>query len=164
MKRKSKRKRTKPYGEMGQCRHNRKWGRCKLEAIREHKERNYCGNHWRSHKKIELSTMLREIALKRDKKCVRCGSYDNLHKSHIIAVSGTHQLEFEPLNVKILCYSCHLHFWHKDVIAAARWAREYFGDERIDWLEEQQISRTGDHIDLDAIERSLKAELQKLEG
>lgn len=43
-------------------------------------------------------------------------------------------MEFEPENVKALCFSCHLVWWHKNPIEAGEWLKTVLPKERIDRL------------------------------
>jgi len=44
----------------------------------------------------------------------------------VIPVSAGGAFRFDPLNMKVLCYHCHLNVWHKDPIGAQKWFSEKF--------------------------------------
>jgi hypothetical protein len=35
-------------------------------------------------------------------------------------------MEIDPINMKVLCSYCHLHWWHKDVLHATEWFKDKF--------------------------------------
>lgn len=43
--------------------------------------------------------------------------------SHIYPKGRYRNVEYDPRNVKALCYACHLHFWHKNPIEAHEWLK-----------------------------------------
>lgn len=43
-------------------------------------------------------------------------------------------MEFDPENVKALCTSCHLYWWHKNPIEAHEWLKTVISKERYDRL------------------------------
>jgi len=77
-----------------------------------------------SNKKIKKQCMLlaKQIVYKRDKDiCQHCKvpvSWSNRHASHVIPVSMDWRLALDPLNMKVLCYHCHLNWRHKHPIEA----------------------------------------------
>lgn len=87
--------------------------------------------------KQKLDYLVKEIVKKRDKNtCQKCGKYvtgSDCHGSHVIPVSAGNQFRFDPLNLKVLCYHCHLNWWHKNPIEATAWFREKF-PERYEYL------------------------------
>jgi hypothetical protein len=56
----------------------------------------------------------------------------------VIPVSVTGRLALYPLNMKVLCYHCHLNWWHKNPIEAGRWFESKF-PERLKELEKLQL-------------------------
>jgi 5-methylcytosine-specific restriction endonuclease McrA len=79
-----------------------------------------------------LETLVKDFVKKRDKNiCQRCGKYvegSDCHGSHVIPVSAGNQFRFDPINIKVLCYHCHLNWFHKNPLEAAKWFREKFPD------------------------------------
>lgn len=88
--------------------------------------------------KKELERIVKAQVKKRDNyTCQRCGKYvegSECQASHVIPVSHGNALAFDPLNMKVLCTHCHLHWWHKNPIKAAEWFKERF-PERYQYLE-----------------------------
>lgn len=74
----------------------------------------------------------KEVAKKRDKyTCQKCGkvvSGSDCHGSHVRPVSSGNQFRFDIRNIKVLCYHCHINWWHKNPIEAAEWFKEKFPD------------------------------------
>lgn len=82
--------------------------------------------------KKKLEILVKDFVKIRDKNtCQHCGKYvegSDCHGSHVIPVSQGNQFRFDPLNLKVLCYHCHLNWWHKNPIEATAWFREKFPD------------------------------------
>ena len=58
-----------------------------------------------------------------------CGKYvegSNCHTSHVIPVSFSLRLAYDLVNLKVLCYHCHLQIWHKNPLFATAWFRRKF--------------------------------------
>lgn len=56
------------------------------------------------------------------------------HVSHVIPVSAGMKLRWDPLNMKILCYHCHINWWHKNPMEAYEWFSTTF-PERWEYLQ-----------------------------
>ena len=84
--------------------------------------------------KRELNRLLHEILRLRDRVCLKCGTDGTLQMSHIYPKGRYKGMEYEPLNVKLLCYGCHFHFWHKNPIEAHAWLASVMPKERLDYL------------------------------
>ena len=69
----------------------------------------------------KLKKLLHQLVVVRDKKCLKCGSKGILHASHIYPKGVYKDVEFDPDNLKALCYRCHLYWWHKNPIEASDW-------------------------------------------
>lgn len=69
----------------------------------------------------KLKKLLHQLVVVRDKKCLHCGAKKILHASHIFPKGRYKDVEWDPDNVKALCYRCHLHWWHKDPLEAGEW-------------------------------------------
>jgi len=59
----------------------------------------------------------------RDKHCLKCGKYP-FQASHIYPKGRYKKLEFEPDNIKALCWNCHFNWWHKHPMDAHDWINE----------------------------------------
>jgi len=79
----------------------------------------------RSKIKKELDRLVKEFVKDRDDHiCQYCGKTVtgvNCHASHILPVGAHPKMQFEPYNMKVLCYHHHINFWHKDPNAASEW-------------------------------------------
>jgi alpha-galactosidase/6-phospho-beta-glucosidase family protein len=82
---------------------------------------------WYTKKLVEKAKLC--VKLRDDYTCQRCNkevSGSNCHASHVLNV-GTHKnMELDPINMKVLCSYCHLHWWHKDVLHATEWFKDKF--------------------------------------
>lgn len=87
-------------------------------------------------KKLEILVKT-YVKIRDDYICQRCGKTvegTNCHASHVIPVSRSGFLQFEPLNMKVMCYHDHINWWHKHPIEAGKWFVEKF-PERWEYLE-----------------------------
>ena len=50
----------------------------------------------------------------------------NAHTSHVLPKSTHGALRYVLLNLKLLCYRCHLSFWHKNPVESGAWFRQTF--------------------------------------
>jgi len=74
----------------------------------------------------KLKKLLHQLVVVRDKKCLKCGANKILHASHIYPKGTYRHMEFEPDNLKALCFRCHLYWWHKNPIEAGEWFRKTY--------------------------------------
>lgn len=58
--------------------------------------------------------------------CQKCGKYQEkgLHTSHVIPKSHGNVLRWTPVNLKLLCYFCHKHWWHAKPTDSGQWFKE----------------------------------------
>lgn len=91
--------------------------------------------------KENLSDLVKAHVKRRDNyTCQRCGKHtegSDCHASHVIPVSRGNALAFEPLNMKILCFHCHINWWHKEPTASGDWFKKKF-PERWKYLKEHR--------------------------
>lgn len=69
--------------------------------------------------------------------CQHCGAKvvgANCHWSHIIPISRNKRLKWDLNNSMVLCYHCHINWWHKHPLEAGRWLEETF-PERVLYLD-----------------------------
>lgn len=94
--------------------------------------------------KKRLEKLVKDYVKVRDNyTCQKCGevvSGSNCHASHVIPVSRSGYLQFEPLNMKVLCYHHHINWWHKHPIDAGQWYTDKFPD-RWEYLQELHQQR-----------------------
>lgn len=92
--------------------------------------------------KDKLEKLVKEQVKKRDKYiCQRCSKKvegTNCHASHVIPVSRDMRLAFDPLNLKVLCYHCHINWWHKHPTESGVWFRSKF-PKRMEYLEQEHL-------------------------
>lgn len=89
-------------------------------------------------KKLEL-LIKNEVKQRDNHTCQHCGKIvegADCHASHVIPVSRSQRLAYDIINLKVLCYHCHLNWWHKNPTEAGQWFRNKF-PERMKYLEEQ---------------------------
>lgn len=60
--------------------------------------------------------------------CHKPATGSNRHVSHVIPVSQGNRLRWDDQNMKILCYHCHINWWHKNPMEAAAWFEETYPD------------------------------------
>lgn len=95
--------------------------------------------------KKKLEVLVKTYVKQRDsytcQHCLKKVEGANCHASHVIPVSRSGYLQFEPLNMKALCYHCHLNWWHKHPIEAGRWFTDTFPErwEYLDNLHKQRL-------------------------
>ncbi len=82
------------------------------------------------HEKSTLERLLHDAVFIRDRgNCRRCHGTSGLSASHIYPKGRYQKMRYYLDNVVLLCYSCHIHWWHKHPIEAAEWIRTELGDE-----------------------------------
>lgn len=83
-------------------------------------------------KKIPLNKLkgLRaEAVFKRDNYCcVRCGSTKGIAPSHVFPQGRYPRMAWIMINMKTLCWNCHLNWWHKNPIEATNWFKDKYPD------------------------------------
>ena len=80
------------------------------------------------------------IRLRDNNQCQRCGKKvekSNCHISHVVPKSHGNILKYDENNLKVLCYFCHLHWWHKNPIEAYEWFKDKF-PERYKYIYERK--------------------------
>ena len=114
----------------------------------------------------KLKKLLHQLVVARDKKCLRCGTTKRLNASHIYSKGSNPSIQWEPWNVKALCWACHLMWWHKSPLEAARWLKQahldrYKKAERL-YKKANKIGKTKKTIyDYEKLERRLLREIKK---
>lgn len=80
----------------------------------------------------QLDKLSKDVVRKRDGNiCQHCSKWcegTNRHVSHVIPVSAGNKLRWDPINMKILDFHCHIHWWHKNPMRAAEWFADKFPD------------------------------------
>lgn len=93
----------------------------------------------------EVKRIVRERDMGRCQKCGKPVRGKNAHTSHVKTKKRFPYLRFDLNNVKLLCYFCHMQWWHKEISEAWEWFEREF-PYRADYLyrkirEEEQIGR-----------------------
>ena len=107
----------------------------------------------------KLDRLAREIVLKRDNNtCQKCGKYvekQNAHISHVVPKSKGYALRWDLNNLKVLCFHCHINWWHKNPIEAAEWFQEKF-PERAEYLYDHRYDLIDSHERDEFIEKKIE--------
>ncbi len=78
----------------------------------------------------KLDKLVKDYVKRRDDyTCQRCGKFvegADCHASHVIPVSRSGYLQFEPKNMKVLCYHDHINWWHKHPVESGAWFKDKF--------------------------------------
>lgn len=110
----------------------------------------------------QLDELSKDVVRKRDGNiCQHCGKWiegSNRQVSHVIPVSGGNKLRWNSLNMKILCYHCHLNWWHKNPMEAAEWFALKFPD-RWTYLKSHQGTYKFTLTELENLAVELKSQL-----
>ena len=89
----------------------------------------------------KLDDLCREIVRLRDKNtCQHCGKYVtgvNSHCSHVVPKSKGYVLRWDLRNLKVLCFHCHINWWHKNPREAGAWFDDTF-PERAKYIDEHK--------------------------
>ena len=110
--------------------------------------------------KKKIETEAKRIAKERDgyicQKCKKKVSGSSAHGSHVIPVSRSQLLRFDPWNIKCLCYGCHFQYWHLNPTESGIWFRETFRDrfEYLDRLKNEK--KHWKRFELEALYEELK--------
>lgn len=60
--------------------------------------------------------------------CCKRVSGSDCHASHVIPVSAGLHWAYDVQNLKVLCFHCHINWWHKNPTEAGQWFRDKFPD------------------------------------
>lgn len=71
-------------------------------------------------------------------------------------------MEYDPDNVKALCFFCHIRWWHKNPIEAHEWLQEILPAKRLSRL--KMMSQTTQKIDLNLARLLLLDTIEKLQA
>ena len=126
--------------------------------------------------KKKLEKLVKECVKLRDKNiCQRSGQRvdgSNCHASHVIPVSQSTRMAYDPVNLKVLSYHNHINWWHKHPTESGQWFKDKF-PERMEYLEERlqetramgtiHISEYEEMLEsLNAYKKELESEMQRL--
>ncbi len=109
--------------------------------------------------------MARKVIYLRDcGQCQRCYKHvegANAHTSHVLPKSTHGAIKYNLKNLKLLCYHCHINWWHKNPTGSGKWFREIFPD-RMRLLDEMPRRRSYRVSDLQEILEELQIEYERL--
>lgn len=103
------------------------------------------------------------VYLRDDYTCQHCGKRNgsDYQASHVIPVSAGAKLRWDLQNMKVLCYHCHLNWWHKNPLESARWFEQKF-PERAAYLEANRGIKKFSLLELEELEQEYKDQLSTL--
>jgi len=108
---------------------------------------------------IQLDALSKEAVRKRDgNTCQRCGKWVEgaaRHVSHVIPVSAGNKLRWDIQNMKILCFHCHINWWHKNPMESAKWFEDTFPD-RWEYLQNNRGTYKFSLMELEALKEELQ--------
>ena len=111
----------------------------------------------------KLDELSKDVVRQRDgNTCQHCKKWvegSNRHVSHVIPVSQGNKLRWDPLNMKVLCYHCHINWWHKNPMRASEWFQMTFPD-RWAYLQANEGIVKFTISDLEELAASLTAQLK----
>jgi len=91
--------------------------------------------------KDKLSKLTKELVRERDGyTCQKCNKFlvgRNCHVSHVKSVGAYPDMEFDLLNMKVLCFRHHILWWHKEPLEAGEWFKNKF-PKRYKYLEKEK--------------------------
>lgn len=108
----------------------------------------------------KLDALARQVITTRDKVCVRCGKTEGLAVAHCYPKGRYTRMRWELDNLLLLCYACHICWWHRNPIEAGQWFKDKFPDRYL-WLRRRSQINDKSKIDYLAQELYLTAELKK---
>jgi len=115
--------------------------------------------------KRTINGLLRELLVLRDgERCLRCKRTGVLHMSHIYPKGKHRRMEYMAKNLKFLCLSCHLYWWHRSPIEAWEWLSATLDKGRL-----QELKRAANTVDKSPFDyarhkEALEAEISRLRG
>lgn len=111
----------------------------------------------------KLDKLSKEVVRQRDGNvCQHCGKHvegSNRHVSHVIPVSAGNKLRWDVMNMKILCYHCHINWWHKNPMDAYAWFSDKY-PERWDYLQQERGTYKFSFLELEGLVDGLKSKLE----
>jgi 5-methylcytosine-specific restriction endonuclease McrA len=79
-------------------------------------------------KKLD-NTCAQIIKIRDEHRCQMCGKYvtgSDAHCSHVLPKSMGYYVRWDLLNLKLLCYHCHMNVWHKNPTKVSDWFKDKF--------------------------------------
>ena len=98
--------------------------------------------------KAALNKLLREyVSLRDGESCLRCKKTERLQISHVYPRGRYKRMTFEPDNIKLLCYACHLTWWHKAPVEAHEWLQTVLTPQRLNRLKLMSNDNSPNRLD-----------------
>jgi len=113
-------------------------------------------------KMAKLDAVFSQIVRRRDGRCLRCHTRENLQCSHVIPKSASQFLRWDLSNAITLCTGCHLYWWHRYPHGAVEWFNGLFPG-RHDELQARGRTGLGTKQDRVALYAALQAQLKERE-
>jgi len=83
----------------------------------------------------KLWDLTKEYVFARDRsRCQKCGkkvSGSNRHPSHVFSKKNYKYLRYDPLNLKTLCFHCHINWWHLNPVESGLWFKNTFPERYV---------------------------------
>jgi|SRR3990167_5919575 len=115
----------------------------------------------------DLDGLMIDIVRLRDNyTCQHCGkrvTKKNAHVSHVIPRSAGNKLRWDLQNLKVLCFHCHINWWHKNPTEASEWFKSKF-PERYKYLQASKGIAIYKQFQLELLKDNLTAILKELES
>ena len=115
----------------------------------------------------KLDTLAKTCAKVRDDyTCQWCGvkaEKTNAHGSHVIPVSRGNFLRWDLINIKCLCFHCHMNRWHKSPLEAGKWFKEKFPARELYLSERKNTIKKFSMSELEDLKVVLTLKLKELE-
>ena len=116
---------------------------------------------------LKCWAMARKVIYLRDRgQCQRCykpvkGA--NAHTSHVLPKSTHGALKYNLKNLKLLCYHCHINWWHKNPTESGKWFKEMY-PYRMAYIEKMPRLQSYRVSDLQEILEELQIEYENLKA
>ena len=110
-----------------------------------------------------LDQLAFQVVKLRDVRCQRCGKTEGLAPSHCYPKGKYTRLRHDTDNILLLCFACHICWWHRNPIEASEWFNNKFPDRAKKLKLRSQISFKG-ASDYQGWELLLNQELLKIIG
>ena len=112
----------------------------------------------------KLDKLVIDIVRLRDNyTCQYCGKKvtdRNAHVSHVIPRSAGNKLRWDLKNLKLLCFHCHINWWHKNPVESGAWFKNKF-PKRYKYLQDNRGIAIYKNYDLENIKQKLTKEYER---
>jgi len=116
--------------------------------------------------KLKLDKIVIELIRKRDNwTCQHCGKLvekSNAHVSHVIPRSHGDNLRWDLTNLKLLCFHCHINWWHKNPLEAYEWFKQKFPERYKYLMGKKEEVKKWQEIELEQLLLTYKEKIKEL--